>query len=102
MGGLVYGGSPHSPPNSINPPLLRMNTISQLKILVNLDENYNSLNNDQQQSPPSDLNKGQCDCVCECDHVLQGMLTLSLKLQLITDDHQIQIQIQNIVNTTFK
>ena len=73
----------HSPPNSINPPFLRMNTISQLETLVKLNENYNCLNNNQQQSPPSDLNKGQCDCVCECDHVLQGMLTLSLKLQLI-------------------
>ena len=79
-----------------------MNTIFQLKtFLVKLDENYNCINNNQQQSPPSDLNKGQCDCVRECDHVLQGMPSLSLKLQLITD-HQIQMQIQNIVNTTFK
>ena len=59
-----------------------MNTISQLETLVKLDENHNCQNN-QQQSPPSDLNKGQCDCVCECDHVLQGMVTFSLKLHLI-------------------
>ena len=83
---------PLTSPNSINPPLLRMDTISQLKTLVMLDENYNCLKNNQQQSPPSDPNKGQCDCVCECDHVLQGMLTLSLKFQLIISmytDHQI-------------